>query len=34
VEKHRQRVMKKLGIHKATELVKFAITHGVVDVNA
>jgi len=30
VEKHRQRVMKKLGIHKATDLVKFAITRGVV----
>jgi DNA-binding NarL/FixJ family response regulator len=34
VEKHRQRIMKKLGIHKATELVKFAITRGVVNLNA
>jgi two-component system, NarL family, nitrate/nitrite response regulator NarL len=31
VEKHRQRIMKKLGIGKATELVKFAITRGLVD---
>jgi DNA-binding NarL/FixJ family response regulator len=31
VEKHRQKIMKKLGIHKATELVKFAITRGVVN---
>ena len=30
VEKHRQKIMNKLGIHKATELVKFAITRGVV----
>jgi DNA-binding NarL/FixJ family response regulator len=30
VEKHRQRMMNKLGIHKATELVKFAITQGLV----
>ena len=30
VEKHRQRIMKKLDIHKATELVKFAITRGYV----
>lgn len=34
VEKHRQTIMKKLGIHKATELVKFAITRGFVDLNA
>ncbi len=34
VEKHRQRIMKKLGVHKATELVKFAITRGVVSLNA
>lgn len=34
VEKHRQRIMKKLGIHKATELVKFAITRGFVNLNA
>ena len=33
VEKHRQRIMKKLGIHKATELVKYAITRGFVNVN-
>jgi len=33
VEKHRQRIMKKLGVHKATELVKFAITRGVVNLN-
>jgi DNA-binding NarL/FixJ family response regulator len=33
VEKHRQRIMKKLGVHKATELVKFAITRGVVNMN-
>lgn len=33
VEKHRQRIMKKLGIHKATELVKFAITRGYVELN-
>ena len=31
IEKHRQSIMKKLGIHKATELVKFAITRGFVD---
>ncbi len=31
VEKHRQRIMSKLGIHKATELVKFAITRGMVN---
>jgi len=30
VEKHRQRLMKKLKIHKATELVKYAITRGFV----
>jgi DNA-binding NarL/FixJ family response regulator len=30
VEKHRQRIMTKLGIHKATELVRFAITRGLV----
>jgi len=30
VEKHRQSIMKKLRVHKATELVKFAITRGVV----
>jgi DNA-binding NarL/FixJ family response regulator len=32
VEKHRQRIMKKLGIHKATELVRFAITRGYVEI--
>jgi DNA-binding NarL/FixJ family response regulator len=31
VEKHRQRIMKKLGVHKATELVRFAITKGLVN---
>jgi two-component system secretion response regulator SsrB len=30
VEKHRQRLMKKLKIHKATELVKYALTRGFV----
>ena len=34
VEKHRQRIMKKLDIHKATELVRFAITRGVVNLKA
>ena len=29
-EKHRQRIMEKLGIHRATELVKVAITRGFV----
>ena len=33
VEKHRQRIMRKLGVHKATELVKFAITRGFVNLN-
>ncbi|HEY0456463.1 MAG TPA: response regulator transcription factor [Verrucomicrobiae bacterium] len=33
VEKHRQKIMQKLGIHKATELVKFAITRGLVALN-
>jgi DNA-binding NarL/FixJ family response regulator len=33
VEKHRQRIMKKLGVHKATELVKFAITRGMVNLD-
>ena len=33
VEKHRQRMMNKLRIHKATELVKFAITRGMVNLN-
>lgn len=31
VEKHRQRIMKKLGVHKATELVRYAITKGIVN---
>ena len=31
VEKHRQRIMKKLGVHKATELVRFALTTGIVN---
>jgi DNA-binding NarL/FixJ family response regulator len=34
VEKHRQRIMKKLGIHKATELVEFAITRGFIHLNS
>jgi DNA-binding NarL/FixJ family response regulator len=34
VEKHRQRVMRKLGVRRATELVKFAVTRGWVDLNA
>lgn len=34
VEKHRQRIMKKLGVHKATELVRFAITKGIVNLGA
>ncbi len=33
VEKHRQKIMQKLGIHKATELVRFAITRGMVSLN-
>ena len=33
-EKHRQRIMEKLGIHRATELVKFAITRGFVNLSA
>ena len=32
-EKHRQRIMEKLGIHRATELVKIAITRGFVHLN-
>ncbi|MES3031254.1 MAG: response regulator transcription factor [Patescibacteria group bacterium] len=32
IEKHRQRIMKKLGVHKATELVRFAITKGLVSI--
>lgn len=34
VEKHRQRMMAKLNIHKATELVKYAITRGFVPLKA
>jgi len=34
VEKHRQRIMKKLGVRKATELVRFAITKGIVNLGA
>lgn len=34
VEKHRQRIMKKLGVRKATELVRFAITKGIVNVSS
>jgi DNA-binding NarL/FixJ family response regulator len=33
VEKHRQRMMKKFDLHKATELVRFAITRGIVNLN-
>jgi DNA-binding NarL/FixJ family response regulator len=33
VEKHRQKIMHKLGIHKATELVKYAITQGIVNLS-
>jgi DNA-binding NarL/FixJ family response regulator len=32
-EKHRQRIMEKLGIHRATELVKVAITRGFVNLS-
>jgi DNA-binding NarL/FixJ family response regulator len=32
-EKHRQRIMEKLGIHRATELVRVAITRGFVKLN-
>lgn len=32
-EKHRQRIMEKLGIHRATELVRVAITRGFVNLN-
>lgn len=32
VEKHRQRIMKKFNLHKATDLVRFAITRGLVTV--
>jgi DNA-binding NarL/FixJ family response regulator len=31
VEKHRQRIMRKFHVHKATELVRFAITEGLVN---
>ena len=34
VEKHRQRMMKKFDLHKATELVRFAITRGIVNLGA
>ena len=34
VEKHRQRVMRKLGVRRATELVKFAVSRGWVDLNS
>ena len=34
VEKHRQRVMRKLGVRRATELVKFAVARGWVDLNS
>ncbi len=32
-EKHRQRIMEKLGIHRATELVRVAITRGFVNLS-
>ena len=32
-EKHRQRIMEKLGIHRATELVRIAITRGFVNLS-
>jgi len=32
-EKHRQRIMEKFGIHRATELVRFAITRGFVNLS-
>ena len=32
-EKHRQRIMEKMGIHRATELVRVAITRGFVNLN-
>ena len=31
VEAHRGRVMEKLNLHSSTELVRFAIRHGMVD---
>ena len=34
VEKHRQRVMRKLGVRKATQMVKFAVARGWVDLNS
>jgi len=30
VEKHRERVMSKLGLHSAVALTRFAVTHGLV----
>lgn len=33
VEKHRQRMMRKFDLHKATELVRFAITNGIVNLS-
>ena len=32
-EKHRQRIMEKFGIHRSTELVRFAITRGFVNLS-
>jgi DNA-binding NarL/FixJ family response regulator len=32
VEKHRQKIMKKFNLHKATDLVRFALTRGLVTV--
>jgi DNA-binding NarL/FixJ family response regulator len=33
VEKHRQRIMRKLGVCRATELLKLAVTRGWVNLN-
>ena len=33
VARHRERIMKKLDLHSGTELVKFAIRTGLIDVN-
>ena len=33
VSRHRERIMKKLNLHSATELVKFAIRTGLIDLD-
>ena len=33
VARHRERIMNKLNLHSSTELVKFAIRTGLIDVN-